>query len=106
MHSEKRGAPALRVLLGLVALSAFVGGSLLLRKHEELDIVHVLEAGAKSERMAALVRVQDEPKLWGEIEGCSRPPDRGRGEVCPAPRHDRGTKGSGACRRSTACSRT
>jgi zinc/manganese transport system permease protein len=68
MHSEKRGAPALRVLVGLVALSAFVGGSLLLRKHETLDIVHVLESGAKSERMAALVTVQEDPKLWKEIE--------------------------------------
>ncbi len=68
IHSEKRAAPALRVLGGCVALAAFVGGSLLLRKHEALDIVHVLEEGAKSERMLVLLRVESEPALWTEIE--------------------------------------
>jgi zinc/manganese transport system permease protein len=56
-----------RVALGAVAIAAFVGGSRLFRKHEDVDIVHLLEDGVKSERLLALLSVEARPELWERV---------------------------------------
>ncbi|HTF90315.1 MAG TPA: iron chelate uptake ABC transporter family permease subunit [Planctomycetota bacterium] len=68
IHSEKRGAAGLRVLGGVAALALFLGGSHFLRKDEQVDVIHLLEAGVKSEKVGALLRVDAEPALWARAK--------------------------------------
>ncbi|HUR29172.1 MAG TPA: iron chelate uptake ABC transporter family permease subunit, partial [Planctomycetota bacterium] len=63
-HSEKRSAAMLRVLAGVAALALFLGGSHFLRKNEDVDVIHLLEDGVKSEKVGALLRVDADPALW------------------------------------------
>jgi zinc/manganese transport system permease protein len=68
LHAPRRGAAVLRVAGGLCALALLIGGSLFLRKREEVDVVHYLESGVKSEKIVALLRVEAEPELWGRVQ--------------------------------------
>jgi hypothetical protein len=65
--SPARGFASLRVLGGTVVVASLVGGSFLLRKREDHDLVHLLEAGSKGEKMLALAAVQAEPDLWTRV---------------------------------------
>jgi len=67
LRSERRAAAAWRIAAGAALFALLLGGSTLLRKREDLDIVHVLETGVKSERLVALLRVEAEPELWPRI---------------------------------------
>ncbi len=64
MHSAKRSSAAVRVLGGGLALAGLLGGSLFLRKNEEVDVIHLLEDGVKSEKVGALLRIEADPVLW------------------------------------------
>jgi hypothetical protein len=68
MHSASRVNASLRVLVGALAFSAFIGGSMLLRKSEQIDVVHMLQTGAKSERMVALLTIESQPELWKQVQ--------------------------------------
>jgi len=57
-----------RALGGGVILLALLRGSLLLRKQEHQDLLHVLETGVKAERMLVLAQVEADPALWHVIE--------------------------------------
>ncbi|MCE9592978.1 MAG: metal ABC transporter permease [Planctomycetes bacterium] len=67
LHSSSRMSASLRVALGAVAFTAFFGGSLLLRRHETVDVIRLLQTGAKSERMIALLTLEAQPELWPEV---------------------------------------
>jgi len=67
LRSERRAAAAWRIAAGAALFALLLGGSTLLRKREDLDIVHVLETGVKSERLVALLRVEADPELWPRI---------------------------------------
>jgi zinc/manganese transport system permease protein len=64
MHSEHRTKAALRVAFGAALLALFLGGSQFLRKNEEIDVIHLLEDGVKSEKVGALLRIEADPALW------------------------------------------
>ena len=64
MHSEHRSKAALRVVIGAALLAMFLGGSQFLRKNEEVDVIHLLKDGVKSEKVGALLRVEADPALW------------------------------------------
>lgn len=68
LHSPRRGAAALRVLAGAGAFGVFLVGSQLLRKHEQIDVIHLLKDGAKSERMVALLTIEADPELWPKLQ--------------------------------------
>jgi zinc/manganese transport system permease protein len=68
MHSASRVNASLRVFVGALAFCAFIGGSMLLRKTEEIDVVHMLQTGAKSERMVALLTIESQPELWKKVQ--------------------------------------
>jgi hypothetical protein len=68
LHSSSRISASLRVAVGALAFSAFIGGSLLLRKSEEIDVVQMLQTGAKSERMVALLTIESQPALWKKVQ--------------------------------------
>jgi zinc/manganese transport system permease protein len=67
VHSQRRVRGAVRIAIGSAVAVALLAGSTLLRKREDLDLVHVLETGTKSERMVVLLRVEAQPQLWDEI---------------------------------------
>jgi len=67
LSASRRAAALLRVALGAAAMAALLGGSFLFRKSEEHDVVHLLEAGSKAEKMLALAEVQADPALWARI---------------------------------------
>jgi zinc/manganese transport system permease protein len=52
-------------ILGVFAL--LLGGSFLLRKQEHHDVLHVLAAGSKAEKMLALAEVDASPELWARM---------------------------------------
>ncbi len=64
MHSEQRSKAVLRVVIGAVLLTMFLGGSQFLRKNEEINVIHLLKDGVKSEKVGALLRVEADPALW------------------------------------------
>ena len=73
----------LRAAGGGVVLVALLGGSFLLRKREHHDLLHVLETGARTERMHVLAQVEAQPELWQEIEPATADLlTRGEPEVC------------------------
>jgi len=65
--APQRAAALGRVAAGALALSVLVGGSFLFRKRDEHDVVHLLEAGSKAEKMLALAEVEADPALWDRI---------------------------------------
>jgi zinc/manganese transport system permease protein len=67
VHAPVRVTAVLRVAAGLVVFASLLGGSLLLRKREHHDIVHLLETGTTAERMLALAEVEADPALWPRI---------------------------------------
>lgn len=66
-RSPARGQALARSLAGVVAVAAFVLGSLQLRKREHHDLVHLLETGTPAERLQALAQVEADPALWTEV---------------------------------------
>ena len=65
--SPARGVALLRVSGGAAALALLVAGSLLLRKREDHDVVHVLEAGSTAEKVHAIAEAGQDPALWERI---------------------------------------
>ncbi len=68
LHSENRANAGMRVLVGALAFSAFFGGSMLLKREDQVDVVKMLETGAKTERMIALLTAESNPDLWKKIQ--------------------------------------
>jgi zinc/manganese transport system permease protein len=67
LHSPQRKLALARVVGGALLASLLLGGSQLLRKREDVDLVHWLESGAKSEKIFALLRVEAQPELWPKV---------------------------------------
>jgi zinc/manganese transport system permease protein len=72
IHAPERSAALLRVAAGVVVFGLLLGGSLLLRKREHHDLVHLLEAGTPAERMLALAEVEARPSEWGRVREAVR----------------------------------
>ena len=68
LHSASRVTASLRLFIGALAFSAFFGGSMLLKRHESVDVLRLLQTGAKSERMIALLTLEAEPELWPKVQ--------------------------------------
>ncbi|MFT5291471.1 MAG: zinc/manganese transport system permease protein [Planctomycetota bacterium] len=64
LDSKSRSRAVLHTALGALAVCAFFGGSLQLRKKEQHSLVHVLEVGTKGEQLIVLQRVAEDPSLW------------------------------------------
>jgi len=64
---DRRGA-LVRAVAGTALLALLFGGSSFLRKRERHDLVHMLEAGSRSEQMLVLAEVEADPGLWVRIE--------------------------------------
>lgn len=66
-HAPGLAHASLRIALGGACLVVLVGAATLLRKHEELELAHLLEQGNKAERIQVLAQVAADPSRWGEI---------------------------------------
>jgi zinc/manganese transport system permease protein len=64
VHAADKQRALVRVVAGTVVLAGLVGGSLLLRKREHHDTLHVLETGSKAEKMLALAEIEADDALW------------------------------------------
>jgi zinc/manganese transport system permease protein len=72
IHAPERSAALFRVGIGLVVTASLLGGSLLLRKREHHDVVHLIEAGTPAERMLALAEVESRPSEWPRVHDVLR----------------------------------
>jgi zinc/manganese transport system permease protein len=68
VQSRSRASAATRILIGTLAFGTFFGGSFFLRKHEQIDVVKLLERGAKSERLLALLTIEADPASWPKVQ--------------------------------------
>jgi zinc/manganese transport system permease protein len=67
-HAPSGGHAGLRIASGAVGVALLFGAGSFLRKHEDLELAHVLEKGNKAERIQVLAQVAQEPARWHEIE--------------------------------------
>jgi zinc/manganese transport system permease protein len=79
-HAPGLAHASLRIALGGATLGVLLGAAAFLRKHENLELAHLLEKGNKAERIQVLARVAQDPSRWHEIEALC-PELLARGEI-------------------------
>lgn len=67
-EAPARGPAVLRVITITVLAVAFFRGTLFFRRHEELELAHLLETGTTAEQLMALAEVGAEPEHWATVE--------------------------------------
>jgi len=67
-HAPGAAHAAVRIACGAVVVAGLVGAASFLRKHENLELAHLIEKGNKAERIQALAQVAQDPTRWPEIE--------------------------------------
>jgi zinc/manganese transport system permease protein len=64
MRAANKPRALVRVGVGAGVFALLVAGSFALRKQEHHDVLHLLTAGSKAEKMLALAEVEADPELW------------------------------------------